>query len=335
MPKFVVIDAYINDPDKKRDFSVMKKGFADAGYDFEMHDLREPDEIVEAAKDADGIITVYTSIDKKILSRLPKLKVVLRAAIGYEIINLDDCSAYNVAAANVPDYCTEEVATHSIALMLAVERKIMLSYDMVRGGEWDINCGYPVHRLSTQTFGLIGFGRIARQTAAYAKVFGMQIIAYDPFCPQEVFDEAGVKKVELDELFAQADVISVNAPLTDETHHMINKDSIAKMKDGVFIVNTGRGGLISTPDLVAALKSGKVKAAGLDVLEEEPLRDANAEILKLDNVVVTSHIAYNSLEARVANFTRAVETCVDIMNGKLPFNVLNKDKIDMAALLKK
>jgi D-3-phosphoglycerate dehydrogenase len=266
-------------------------------------------------------------IDRDIMVNCPNLKAVVRSAIGYEILDVEAATELNIPICNIPSYCVEEVATHTLALLLAAERKVCLSEHLVRRGEWKRKYGYPIHRLSRQTLGIVGLGRIGKRVAKYAHAFDMRVIAYDPYCQQETFDELNVVKVTLDELLAKADAIALNAPLTDDNYHLVNKDSIAKMKDGVIIVNTGRGPLVSTVDLIEGVKSGKIKAAALDVLEEEPLRNPEAEILKFDNVIVTSHIAHDSVQSSEELFNTVVDTILQILSGELPSNVLNKNSL--------
>ncbi len=327
MPKFVVIDAYINTVPGGRDYTPLAEICKREGYELFIEDMRDTREIIHKVKDADGIITVFTKIDQKILNHCANLKIVIRAGIGPDVFNLDDCTAANIPACNVPTYCTEEVACHTVALALALLRKLSVSDRLVRSGDWNGSCIAPAHRLSTLTFGFVGFGRIARRAYEMARAFGFTFCAYDPYLPDSVFEEMRVEKVTCEELYERCDLISVNAPLTDDTYHLIDKAAVARMKNGVCIVNTGRGGCIETAAILEGLKSGKISGAGLDVLEEEPLRDRNAELLKHKNVLITSHTAYYSLEAREELYRITGETLVRVMNGELPDNVLNRNAL--------
>lgn len=323
MSKIVFLDTHI--AGKNPGYMKLENILTSAGHEVIGAECKNKEEVIEQAKDADAIITTYTPVDREVIESCKNLKVILRNAIGYEIFDFDAANERGIAVCNVPDYCTEEVATHTMALLLACYRKVKVSNDLVRTGDWKVMYGYPIRRLSTQTMGIIGFGRIARMVADYSKAFGMDIVTYDPYVSKEECESLGVRSVSLEELYQESDVICVNAPLTKDNYHMINKDTIATMKDGVIIINTGRGALISTDDLVAAVKSGKVKAAGLDVLEEEPLKDASAEILNLENVIVTCHIAMDSVDAIMDNYEKSANTVIDMLNGKMTYNVLNKD----------
>ena len=175
---------------------------------------------------------------------------------------------------------------------------------------------------------MVGFGNIARQTRKYLSGFDCKVIAYDPFLPADVFAEANAEKVELDELFAKADVVSIHLPLNDNTHHLINKDSIEKMKDGVIIINTARGPIICQDDLVAALRSGKVRAAGCDVVEKEPITDLNDEIFTLDNLIINPHSAFNSFEAEIEQHESVAQSVVEVLVNKVvPYNAVNKQNL--------
>ncbi len=324
MPKVVLIDININSKPGGRDPSPLAKVCEEKGYDFEIYDLRGVEEIVEKVKDADAIVTCYTKIDKAILEHCKNLKVAVRAAVGPDVFNLDDCTAYNIPACNVPNYSTEEVAVQTIALALAVARKLPLSNKLVHNGNWDVNCTKSAKRISTMRMGFVGFGRIARKAAGYAQSFGFNLCAYDPFLPDSVFEQMGVVRVEKEELFKTAHIICVNTPLSEGTYHIIDKNAVSMMQEGVCIVNTGRGGCVETEAILEGLRSGKIAGAGLDVIEEEPLRDSNAEILQFDNVMVTSHTGYSSKEARIDQYRMVGETIVACFNGELPENVLNR-----------
>jgi D-3-phosphoglycerate dehydrogenase len=304
-------------------FESMKRAFEGAGHRFVVASCKGKSEVLEQTRDAEAIV----------IDNSPNLKVIVRCAIGVDILDIEYATTKSIAVCNIPDYCVEEVAVHTITLILAAERKLGVAGHLVRSGGWKNIHGYPVHRLSKQTLGIIGFGRIGRLVATYAQAFGMKVVSYDPFVPEKVFDQENVRKVGLDELYAVADVVSLNAPATKETYHIVNRDSIAKMKDGVIIVNTSRGGLLATADLIEGLKIGKIKAASLDVLEEEPLRDPGAEILKFANVVITTHNAHDSVESYEDVISKTIDSVVKVLRGELPYNVLNKDKLAASATI--
>lgn len=312
-----------------------KVRFKEAGIDFVQANCKTDAEVIEACKDADGIIVSFNSMAADVVNNIPNLKIIARTGVGVDVVDQEACSKKGVFVCNVPDYCMDEVATHAMALILASVRKIAIYDRQSRNkGVWDCSYAYKMHRLSTRTLGIIGFGKISQKLATYAKAFGLTIIASDPITSAEVMAEYGVEKVEQDELFARADIISLHVPLNRFTHHLINKDAFAKMKDGVIIVNTARGPVICLEDLIEALKSGKVGAVGLDVIENEPLEDVNAEILKYENVIVTPHAAFQSVEADLQLCDDLVTMSIDRLEGRIPKNVVNKKGLEEYGLYK-
>ncbi|WP_303961219.1 C-terminal binding protein [Succinatimonas hippei] len=324
MEKFVMLDSHTL-PDA--DFHQEKEILSAAGIECVLAACKSVDEVVAAAKDAEYIGDNYFKITDEVLSRLPKLKAVIRYGIGYDVVDVDACSKRKVALCNLPTYCVEDVATHAIALILDLVRKTTIFDRQVKKGNWDVGYGYATHRMSAKTLGLIGFGNIAKKLCHYAQAFDMQVLAYDPFIPADKIESLGAKKVELDELLAAADIVSLHVPSTKDTIHMINSANIAKMKDGVIIVNTSRGNLIDNKALSDALACGKVLAAGLDVIEGEPIKDPEHPLVKHENTVVTPHSAYNSVEASDEQHTQVAKTVVCISKGEIPFNTVNKAQL--------
>ena len=324
MAKAVIVDGYSH---SGCTFASQRKLFSENGIDFAVENCRSEEEIIEKCKDADAILTVYGKITKNVIQALQHCKVIVRFGIGVDIIDIEAATAKGIPVCNIPDYCIEEVATHAMALILSLERKVMLYNNSVRKGMWDSHAGYPVHRLSTQVIGFIGFGNIAREAAKYAKAFGFEVVTYDPYLSEEICKEHNARKVELDELYREADVISVHVPLTKDTEHLINKDGIAKMKDGVIIINTSRGPLVCEKDLIEGIKSGKIKAAGIDVSESEPIHDPNHELYQYENLIVTPHAAFDSVESLAEMFEKVALTAIKVINGEMPYNVVNKKQL--------
>ena len=300
-----------------------RKIFEGAGIEYVVCDCKTGEDIVAAAKDADGIVNVMIKMDADTVRQLEKCKVVVRCGIGYDVIDVDACTKKGIAACNVSDYCFPEVATHAMAMLLSLYRKLDHYTACVKKGVWNKEKGFTPHRLDQVTLGIVSFGNISKQLSQYAKAFGMKMISYDPYVPDSVFAQYGVEKVDFDELLARSDMISLHAPLTPETKGMINKESIAKMKDGVIIVNNARGPLVVEEDLAEALKSGKVVGAGLDVFAQEPINPDNP-LLGLDNVILTPHAAYDSVEASWDLFEKVALTILKVLGGEYPNNVLNR-----------
>ena len=323
--KYVMVDSH---PLPSEYFYVEEEMFEKAGIECIFAECKTVEEVLACAKDADAIGTVGVPMMADFLKQLEKCKVIVRFGVGYDSVDIKAAAECGIMVANMPTYCMDEVATHVMALFLDIVRKTTMHDKNFRKGIWNGGLGYESRRLSALTFGIVGFGNIARKTAQYAKGFDMKVVAYDPYVPDSVFAEDGVARVTLDELYAVADVVTLNIPLNDGTKHLINKESIAKMKDGVFIVNCARGPVIKTEDLIDALNSGKVTAAGLDVFEGEPITDPDYPLCKMDNVVLTPHSAYNSREAIIAQHECAADTVIRVLcDGETPYNIVNKDML--------
>ncbi len=313
-------------------YETERRIFTENGIEFVEAGLTPGDKAgtIAAARDADGVITVYCDIDAEVVKELGKCRVLLRTGVGYDVIDVEAATRAGIAVCNVPDYCLQDVALHAVALILNALRKVTMYDRSVRQGQWNNGFGYPVHRAENLTLGFLGFGNIARRAAAYSAGFGFTMLGYDPYLPAERFDALKVRKVELDELLGQSDIVSVHAPLTGETRHILNRDAFAKMKDGVIVVNTSRGALIHQDDLADAIAGGKILAAGLDVVEREPLAGADRRILEHENVTVTPHASFSSVEANAELHLKIATSVVAVLKGELPHNVLNREAIAAA-----
>lgn len=253
-------------------------------------------DILDVARDADAILVTYAKLPRELIMQLTRCKAIGRFGLGVDNIDLPAAKEKGIAVNYVPDYCIREVSDHAMALLLALIRKIPYSNRLVQAGRWEMPAVVPIRRIEGTVLGLIGFGNIPRLVAPKAKAFGMQVIAYDPFAKPELFAQTGVDGVDLDTLLARSDYISVHAPLTPQTRGMVNAQAFGKMKKGVYLVNTARGPLIDEAALIAALDSGQVGGAALDVVAVEPLAKDSA-LLGRDNVIVTPHTAFYSIEA--------------------------------------
>ncbi|NVO14945.1 MAG: C-terminal binding protein [Rhodoplanes sp.] len=275
------------------------------------------EDILAEAKDADGILVTYAKLPGDLLRQCKKLKVIGRFGLGVDNIDIPAAKELGIVVTYVPDYCLHEVSDHAMALLLSIARKIPLANTSVQSGEWKMPVVVPLRRFNTQTLGLIGFGGIPRSLAPKAQSFGFKVIASDPFLPKEMFDAAKVESVTLDELYARSDLISVHAPLMPQTRGLVNDDAFAKMKQGVMIVNTARGPLIDEDALVRALDSGKVAAAGLDVVTTEPL-PKDSKLLGRGNVVITPHTGFYSVEALLELETKCAKDVASVLSGEKP-----------------
>ncbi|MBI2679487.1 MAG: C-terminal binding protein [Candidatus Solibacter usitatus] len=279
---------------------------------------RTEDEVIERCGDADALLVQWAPITRRVMQALPRARCMVRYGVGVNNIDLDAAADLGVTVVNVPDYCLEEVSNHAVTMMMALAKRISHDHHRIAHGEWGVGPLLPVPAIIDLTLGLIGFGAIARRVARKASVFGFRrIIAADPFVREDVFQEHAVESVSQSALIEQADVISLHCPLLPSTTHLINRDSIARMRPGLIIVNTSRGPVILESDLIDALKSGRIAGAGLDVFEQEPL-PADSPLRSLPNVLLTSHAASVSERAVDMLQVKAAESARDFLLGKRP-----------------
>lgn len=288
------------------------------------HNAITPEEIIEVAKDADAIMTVGGKFTKEAVNGLERCKVIARYGVGVDNVDLDAATEKGIVVTYVPVYCQEEVATLAVTLMLACERRILIADKTVKNGNWagTVKMVNGARSLKGKVFGLLGFGAIAREVVPLIKPLGVRIIAYDPYINQDFCRELGVEAVEFDEIIETADYISLHVPLLPSTIHMLGAKEFKKMKDTTIVINTGRGALIDQKALTAAVKSGEIAGAGLDVLEFEP-PDYEDEIFRMDSIITTGHIGAATEEALVRLRCHVAESVVDVLSGRMPKAVAN------------
>jgi len=308
-----------------------EKTIYSAGGILEYGRARDQAERIAMTKSAEVLIVSSAPITRELLRGLPQLKGLVRLGIGVDSVDLEAATDLGIVVANVPEFCQDEVAEHALGLLLAVARKIALADRMTRQGKWVEGVQesmLPIRRLSGQTLGLVGFGRIARKLAGMARALGLQVIASDPYVPPEIAHAAGIRLLPLADLLQEADIISLHVPLTAETHHLINSDAFALMKRRAILINTARGLVVDEVALEEALAEGRLAGAGLDVLEHEPPKIPHP-LLDFDNVVVTCHYASCSFEA-YADLRRTVsEQAAQILRGEFPKHLVNTQVRDL------
>jgi D-3-phosphoglycerate dehydrogenase / 2-oxoglutarate reductase len=275
------------------------------------------EDILAIAREADGILVTYAKLPGELLRQLKKCKVIGRFGLGVDNIDVAAAKELGITVTYVPDYCLREVSDHAMTLLLSLARKIPLSNKLVQAGRWEMPAVVPIHRLEGQVLGLIGLGGIPRSMVPKAQAFGFKVIANDPFLPKEMFAKLNVESVSLDDLYARADAISVHAPLMPATRGLVNAAAFAKMKKGVLIVNTARGPLIDEAALLAALDSGKVGGAALDVVTTEPL-PKDSPLLGRDNVILTPHTGFYSIQALEELQTKCATDVAHVLSGEQP-----------------
>lgn len=285
--------------------------------------------IVEVAKDADAVLITYAKLTTEIIEQMTKCRIISRFGIGVDNVDIATATRKGIVVTKVPDYCIDEVSDHAMALLLAIVRKIPLANARVQAGEWQMPSVVPIHRLRGTVLGLVGFGRIPQLLAPKAQAFGLHVIAFDPYVPEEVMSRAGVKRVEFAELVKTSDYISIHAPLMPETNHLFNAAVFSQMKPTAYLVNTARGPVVDEAALAAALDQRQLAGAALDVVEKEP--PTNSPLLGRDNVILTPHTGFYSEESLADLQTKAAEEVVRVLSGEAPRNPVNPEVLKSAA----
>jgi len=248
-------------------------------------------DILAVARDADGVLVTYAKLPGELLRQFERCKVIGRFGLGVDNIDINAAAALNIVVTYVPDYCLQEVSDHAMALILALARKVPFSNALVQEGRWEMPAVAPIHRIEGQILGLVGLGNIPRRVAPKAMAFGLKVVAHDPFVSAESAREFGVELVSFERLLEISDYVSLHAPLTPQTRGLFNAEAFRRMKAGAFIVNTARGPLLDEAALVAALDSGRLGGAALDVVATEPL-PKDSSLLGRANVILTPHTAF-------------------------------------------
>lgn len=276
---------------------------------------------------ADGVVAqVGFSCDENLIEQLHSCRIIAVPGVGYDHVDVEVAMRKGITVSNIPDYCVEEVSDHTVALMLAVTRRLPVYQHKVREGKWDPLDTEPIHRFSERTVGLLGFGRIARMVATKLKPFGVRLLAYDEYVFDEIFNLYDVTPVPLIELIQLSNVLSLHVPLTSETNNLLNYERLKLMPKGAFIINTCRGGVINEHDLRKAIKEGHIAGAGIDVLEKEP-PEPDHPLLTMDEVIVTPHASYVSEESLIELRERTCQAIIDGIQGHNLTHALKREKI--------
>jgi D-3-phosphoglycerate dehydrogenase len=297
--------------------STERQILGEIGADLTVLEDASPQSIRNNAGDADALLNTYAPIDRETLEHLSNLKIVARYGIGVDNVDLEGARERGVVVTNVPDYCVDEVADHTFALLLALVRKVVIGHAHVQGGGWGIDPLRPIHRLRGQTLGLIGFGNIARGVAARALPFGLRVLAFDPYVADDILEASMAERAEsLAELLETSDAVSVHVPLLPETRALIDADAIQKMQPSALLLNTSRGPVVDVDAVVAALREGRLAGAAFDVFPTEPPQPER--LADAPNLVVTPHAAFYSDEAIAESQTKAANNIVAVLQGKEP-----------------
>ncbi|MCC7484778.1 MAG: C-terminal binding protein [Burkholderiales bacterium] len=284
---------------------------------------KKPEEFIAQAADCDALLNTYAGpITAEVMAKMPKCRIIARYGIGVDTIDLEAATAAGIIVTNNPTYCIEEVAEHTMALLLACARKVAFYDRLVRAGTWAVPPGKPLFRLDGSTLGLVGFGNIARHVAVRAAAFGMRILYADPFVKEGQFPEPG-RKAELDQLYCESDFVSLHPPLTPQTRGMIGDAAFGRMKPTAFVINCSRGPVIDTAALVRALDAGKIAGCALDTTDPEPLPDSHP-LRERENVIINPHVAWYSEKAMVGLQEGAPNEVRRVLAGEWPVNVVNR-----------
>ncbi|MFC7157799.1 C-terminal binding protein [Halomarina halobia] len=280
------------------------------------------EDVTERLAEADGILNLRYDLDADAVARLGNCRIIARYGIGVDNIAVDVAAARHIPVTNVPDYCLEEVATHAITLVLALARDVVRYDDSVANEAWDRDVGVPLHRLSTQTVGIVGFGAIGQAVAERLGGFGPDVLVSDPYLGPEDVAGFDAELVEFEELLARSDYVTVHSPLTESTRDLFDADAFARMKDSASLINVARGPIVDADALATALDSGALAGAGLDVFPEEPPA-ANHPLRDHERVVTTPHVAWYSEEANAERRRAAAENVLAALQGEEIENVVN------------
>jgi D-3-phosphoglycerate dehydrogenase len=295
---------------------------AEIGAELELAPAATPEAILGLAHDADAMLVTYAKITADMIQQMSRCRVISRFGIGVDNVDLDAATAAGIVVTKVPDYCIDEVSDHAVALLLAAARKIPSSSASVHAGDWRMKAVVPVHRLRDRVLGLVGFGRIPQLVAPKARAFGLRVVAFDPYVPDDVFAQADVARVDLPTLLRISDYVSVHTPLLPETRGLFNADAFAQMKRGSYLVNTARGPIVDEAALAAALDSGQLAGAALDVMTQEP--PTGSPLVGRGDVIITPHTSFYSEESLVELQTKAAQEVVRVLTGQPARNPVNR-----------
>jgi len=330
-PKVVRVDKKIDRHYIKEEY----EGLAKVNAELVLAECETEEEIIEATKDADAVLTMFAPLTRRVMEASPKLKVIVRYGIGYDTVDVDAATDNGILVVNFPDFCLRDVADHTLALLLACARKVVYYNNLTKQGYWPeySEQAQTIRPVYGETLGLIGCGNIGRTVARKAKCFDLRVLGCDPYVDKAVAEEAGITLVSMPELLKESDYVSVHTFLSKSTWHLIGEKEFRQMKPTAYFINTSRGPVVDEAALIKALQEKWIAGAGIDVFEQEPVQPDNP-LLKMDNVVVSPHAAGVS-QASVSNLRRRVgEETARVLSGHWPQNWVNKNVKPKVPLVK-
>ena len=319
---------YITVMDSPLDITEDMKPITDLGLEYHPIALKmtQDAQIIERElKDADYVIAGSERYDMETMSLLPKLKLIVRNGVGYDSVDLKAAAELGIAVCNLPGSNAYSVAEHALGMMICLTRHMPQHTVRIKDNRYG---GFISDSLTGRVW-LIGFGAISKQLAKLLKIFAVEIVAYDPYVDEAVMAEYSVKKVEMEELIATSDIISLHLPALPENYHMINAEFIAKMKDGAYFINCARGSIVDEDALAEALLSGKLAGAGLDAFDPEPIRP-DSKLMEVENIIMTPHVATGNTKCFHTVLGIGAQAIADFHTGKEPYHLLNPDYINNA-----
>ena len=283
------------------------------------------EQMLAAASDAVAIAVVGAPIDRELIYAMREPRFIMTLSVGYDVVDLAAANERGIPVSNCPLYCSEEVADHALTLLMAVTRRIHTIMPYTQKGDWEYERYRAIRSFAEQTLGIVGLGRIGRHLARKAAAIGYTVQAYDPYVDDDLFETLGVQRVyDLQPFLQSSDAISLHAPLTDETYHMIDREALSHVQPHCVLVNTARGRLIDQDALVEALRAGTIAGAGIDVLRVEPPETDNP-LLREPNVIVTPHIAWYTERSHRRNIEQGMDEMVRVLNGFRPRHIVNPE----------
>lgn len=292
-----------------------KSTFASMGFEVVAGHCTSEDEVLNISRNANAILVQWAPVTRRVIENLNHCEVIVRYGIGVDNVDLKAAKEKGIPVCNVPDYCIQEVADHTIALAFSLARQLKATERRIHLGVWKITPPLPLPPFREMVFGTMGYGRIAREVLKRARAFGFKLAAYDPFIKDEVMLSDGVTSLSKNQLLKESDIISLHLPLNEETAHLINENTLALLKPHAFIINTARGGLVDNDALAKALNKQQLGGAGLDVFEKEPLPE-NYPLMQCENAILTSHTAWYSASSVPVLQRMATEEVIRALNGK-------------------
>src|SRR5882672_5231634 len=316
-----------------------------ATYDYEMEaltplgaeiveiDTKDEGEFAKAARDCDALYAKGRSITRTMIEGLERCKIIALGSVGVDSVDIAAATAKGIPVTNVPDTFIEEVADHAMMLILSTFRRLVVQDKLVRDGRWKEGRPmlYKFPRLMGQTLGFVAFGHVARAVATRARPFGLRMLAYDPYVEELVMSQYGVEPASLSEMLQQSDIITMHAPSTPDAHHMLREEHFRQMKKTAIFINTGRGPTVHEPSMIKALEEGWIAAAGLDVVEQEPIDTTNA-LLKMENVILTAHVASASARFDPVRRRRVGAEIALALSGRWPRSCVNPGALEKSGL---